>query len=107
MGVVMANIVYYGSTQYKVDLDQLDDAIKTVSGSINDINGDLTAIMTLFQDVESTWKGPAGESYEGVKSALSSASSQMSGTLHDVLAAMKTSYNNYVAAEEANTHNVK
>jgi WXG100 family type VII secretion target len=103
----MANIVYYGSTQYKVDLEQFEDAIKTVSSSLYAIDDDMAAITTLVQAVESTWKGPAGVSFQVVQSALSAAASQMSETLGDVLAAMKTSYGNYVAAEDANTQNMK
>jgi WXG100 family type VII secretion target len=98
--------IIVGSTEFKVDLQQFEQAIGTVSSSTNAINEDFVQIQTILQAVEMAWKGPAGETYQEVQATLTSATGEMISTLGQVISRMKTTYQNYLDMETANANNV-
>ena len=100
------NTVYYGTPEFAVDLQAMSDAIGTVSTDRDGINSDITAIMTAFQTCESAWTSPAGTTFADFKSTLSSSTQSLMNLLDDMITRMKTTYQNYEAAENSNVNNL-
>jgi WXG100 family type VII secretion target len=104
-GLIMANI-QIGSDVFKVDLQQLQDAIGQISQDRDGISEDCADIATKFNALQGGWQGPAANSFEDLHVTLQNATTQMLDLLSDVISRMRTSYDNYESAETTNAQNL-
>jgi WXG100 family type VII secretion target len=84
----------------------MSDAIGTVSGDRDAIQGDISQIASQFQLVEGSWTSPAGETFVQFNSTLTAATQNLMELLDDMVSRMRTTYRNYREAEESNAANL-
>lgn len=92
--------------QFKVDLGQFNDSISTVTQATNTVEANFAQIKTQLSAVADSWKSPAGETYQDVQAALAKATDEFVEVFRGVITQMHTTYQNYLGAENADTHNV-
>lgn len=92
--------------QFKVDLGQFNESISTVTQATNTVEADFARIKTQLSTVADAWKSPAGETYQDVQAALTKATDEFVEVFRGVITQMHTTYQNYLSAENADTHNV-
>ena len=98
--------VQIGSDVFKVDLQQMQEAIGQISQDRDGISEDFANITAKFDALQGTWQGPAANSYEQLRVTLQNATSQMLDLLSDVVSRMQTSYESYESAETTNSQNL-
>lgn len=98
--------VQIGSDVFKVDLQQLLDAIAQIRQDRDGISDDFANITSKFDALQGTWQGPAATSYEQLSVSLQNATSQMLDVLSDVISRMQTSYESYENTETTNSQNL-
>ncbi len=99
-------VVYVGSAEFAVDMQQLGDAIPRVDADRTAIRSDVQQIMTEFQLVRDSWVSPAGQTFADFSSTLSSATQSLLTLLDDMITRMRTTYRNYQDAESSNAKNL-
>src|ERR1700691_5058563 len=102
----MADSVQIGSEEFKVDLEQFNNTIATVSASRDAVESDLTQLKTELANLSSSWQSPAGETYAELQGSLASAANQTFGVLDEMVTRMKITQETYQNAELANTQNL-
>jgi WXG100 family type VII secretion target len=95
-------VIYYGSTEFKTDLNQMGQAIKVVSSSLDSIKTDQASLQQFFNMIEGVWLGPAGSSLTQLQQPLMASIQDLVNLLDDILAKLQQSYTNYSNAEAAN-----
>ncbi|MFI7102504.1 WXG100 family type VII secretion target [Streptomyces sp. NPDC050161] len=91
--------------EFKVDLAQLRDAIGTVRGCTTSIESDVSQVKAAFQQAQSSWRSPAGESFGALQVEFGNNMSELVELLHEMVTRMNAAYEEYKQAEETNTEN--
>ena len=102
----MADVHYVSAEEWKVDLQQLADAIGTVSADRDVIKTDSDQLKAYFIQIENDWKGPAGNTFVPLQTSFNGALDELTTLLDDIVARMQTVHDNYVKAETDNTNNM-
>src|SRR4051794_18482302 len=97
-------VTYVSAAEWKVDLQQLADAIGTVSAERDAIKLDSDQLKAYFLEIETDWKGPAGNSFITLQTAFNSSMDELTTLLDDIVERMQTVHTNYVEAETDNTN---
>lgn len=98
--------IQIGSDVFKVDLQQLQDAIGRISQDRDGISEDFANITAKFDALQGGWQGPAADSYEDLRTTLQNATSQLLDLLSDTISRMQTTYDGYENAETTNSNNL-
>ena len=93
--------------EFQVDVGRLGDAINTIQGAKDAIDGDATSINALLTGLEGSWSSPAGTGYATIVGDVGAAMAGMTGLLGEILDRMRTAHANYVHAEETNNNILK
>lgn len=91
--------------EFKVDLQQLRDAIGIVSREHDTIHETMGKIGTEFEAVKDSWHTPSRFTYDDFQQWFMQAAADLESLLQDMIGRMWQAYNNYHAAEETNTEN--
>lgn len=102
----MPHTVIIGSTEFNVDLQQLADAITRVTADRGNIESDFGRIKSLLDEVRSTWDSLAGATFPPLEEQMAAAMQSLLDALEDMIARMRTTHANYLAAEKANVANL-
>lgn len=102
----MSGTVIIGSTEWKADLQQFGDAIKTIESKHDSIEKNFNKIVGQLSDLSANWSGPAGIGLLFLINPVQTSGQQMVGVIGDVISAMKTTLQNYEHAENANAKNL-
>jgi Proteins of 100 residues with WXG len=92
-------------SEFKVDLSQLDEAIKAVTTQAGYIDARSATITTLLQGVATYWASPAELMFNDLQQACTTQMTKLTDLLAEMISRMGTAYQNYLAAEEANFNN--
>jgi WXG100 family type VII secretion target len=92
-------------TAFAVDLQQLEDAIQTVTNMSESIQSEITVMQSRFQTIASLWKTPTTSSYEEVETWFNSAATQLSDLLELIVSKLQQAYDTYVTTEKTNVGN--
>jgi hypothetical protein len=96
-----------GFDGYQVDIRALSDAISQVSGEHDSMVSEIAALKATFATAASYWKSPSGSTFTGLTGNFNPIADKFMSVLEDAIGRMKTSLQNYIAAEETNTTNLK
>jgi WXG100 family type VII secretion target len=99
----VADTISIGSAEFQVDLQQLGDAITSVSGDAETIRSDFDGIRSQLTTATTAWLGPAGSAFADFVPDLVTATDAMLGLLDEMVTRMRTAHANYLSAETANT----
>jgi WXG100 family type VII secretion target len=102
----MSDTVYVGSHEFVVDLQRMSDAIGGVGSARDVIKEAFSAVVREFEVVETSWSGPAGESYASFKDSLTAAAQKLLELLDDMVTRMQATYQTYQDTENANAANL-
>jgi WXG100 family type VII secretion target len=102
----MSDTVYVGSHEFVVDLQRMSDAIGGVGSARDVIKEAFSAVVREFEVVETSWSGPAGESYASFKDSLTAATQKLLELLDDMVTRMRATYQTYQDTENANAANL-
>jgi uncharacterized protein YukE len=103
---------------WTVDLAAMSDAIATTKTNADGVTQEYANIVSYITNLQQGlgwggsapfagyWVGPAADTFNAVTEALYNAMSSLDGLLADVVSQLEQSYQNYVAAEAANTRNL-
>lgn len=91
--------------EFHVALGDLRRAIGVVRGESEHISGLIDQVESHFEAAHTSWQSPSAASFEVMSSWFSRASRDLEALLRDMGRRMQTAYDNYAAAEHANTHN--
>lgn len=91
----------YTLNQFRVDLAQLAEAIRTVGNCSDDIYWYLDKIVETMGDVDSFWTGPAYVSFGEQAKWFAKTVSDLHDVLDEIVQRMWRSYNNFYNAEQA------
>ena len=95
-------------TQFKVDLQQLSDAITSISQSASVIDECTSQInMTMQTTVDPNWATPTESTFAQVQQVCTSQMAILSHLLTEMITRMKAAYHNYLDAEQANVSNLR
>lgn len=87
---------------FRVDLDRLDQAVGVVAKRRDQIKSDGELIKSALERIESTWSGPAGGTFAGLRRPLTKALDDLNQLLDEIVNRMRVSYQNYHSNENAN-----
>ncbi|MFF4243531.1 WXG100 family type VII secretion target [Streptomyces sp. NPDC001822] len=91
--------------EFRVALRELNAATNLVrreSGHVSDLIGQ---IETHFDEAHTFWQSPSASTFGTMSVWFSRSSRELEALLAEMARRMQTAYDNYVAAERANTHN--
>ncbi|MGI5255462.1 WXG100 family type VII secretion target [Actinacidiphila glaucinigra] len=91
--------------EFRVALGDLGRAIGVVRGESEHISGLINQIQSQFEAAHSSWKSPAASTLHTISAWFTDASRDLESLLQEMARRMQTAYDNYAAAEIANTHN--
>jgi WXG100 family type VII secretion target len=91
--------------EFRVDLQQLDDAIGTVSAQSDTINTRCTEIKQAMQAVSGAWSSPAEQTFTPVMQACETQMTNLTQLLSEMVQRMQTAYQTYLNAEQTNYQN--
>ncbi|MGW2836604.1 WXG100 family type VII secretion target [Streptomyces sp. NPDC001493] len=91
--------------EFRVALARLSGAIGVVRAEGGHIADLLGQIRSCFESAQSSWQSPSAVSFETMSTWFTDASHGLADLLQDMARRMQTAYDNYAAAETANTHN--
>ena len=93
---------------WKVDLAAFADAITTVSGLYDDIQGLVfNNIQAVFNTIESQWQSPAGTSFVAARTNFNIVALDLLNVLYEVKTRMGLTLVNYQITEITNTENLQ
>jgi uncharacterized protein YukE len=93
-------------SEFKVDLAQLHGAIGSVSHESGLIGGYMSQISSQFASVKQEWVAPSEMSFEDVQQWFTRVQGDLHQLLDETVGRLKKAYDNYHAAELANTQNL-
>lgn len=96
----------YTLEQFRVDLQTLNEAIKTVTGIKNEISDDMSSVRQIMDSLGGSWSSPAHDTFQPVKTWFDTTQNDLRDLLEDIIRRLQSSYDNYHAAELANFGNV-
>jgi WXG100 family type VII secretion target len=91
--------------EFKVDLQQLEDAIGTVGAQADTINTRCAEIKEAMEDVPGDWSSPAEQTFTPVMQACSTQMDNLTQLLGEMVQRMQDAYQTYLNAEQANFQN--
>jgi WXG100 family type VII secretion target len=91
--------------EFKVDLQQLHNAIGSVRREHTAIRDAMSAIGNEFGAVKEAWGTPSTATYDDVQAWFMKVSNDLEDLLNDMANRLQTAYNNYKHAEETNVKN--
>ena len=98
--------IQIGSEEFRVDLQQLQDAIGQISQDRGGISDDFASIISRFDATQAAWQGPAANSFEELRVTLQNATTTLLDLLAEVISRMQSSYDSYENAETTNSQNL-
>jgi WXG100 family type VII secretion target len=93
------------STQFSVDLEQLHEAIGSVSSSSEAVGEMLALMAATFNQAETAWSSPSSVTFTQVSQWFTKASGDLHTLLDEIVSRLNTAYETYVQAEQTNTDN--
>ncbi|GAA2745994.1 WXG100 family type VII secretion target [Kitasatospora cinereorecta] len=93
--------------EFKVDLEQLAEAIEIVRGRKDGIALNVEAIDSCFKAAESYWHSPAGSSFVTFHAEFSANMKQLNELLEEMVKRMGSAYQQYKEIEALNTANLQ
>jgi len=94
-------------SEFKVDLAQLHQAIGTVGHEAGLIEDYMSRIAAHFSQVKEFWNTPTELSFEEVQQWFTRVQRDLLELLKETVRRLQAAYNNYHAAELANTNNLQ
>jgi uncharacterized protein YukE len=94
-------------TQFRVDLDQLESATRTVQGQADSINTDCQQITATMQQVPPSWNTPAGQTFETLTLACIVQMNALGEVLGEMIQRMQAAYQTYLSIEQTNFNNLQ
>jgi uncharacterized protein YukE len=94
-------------SEFHADLQQLLDAVGSIGYESDQISGYMTQISTEFALVKDDWSAPSEQSFEDVQQWFTRVQTDLKSLLDDTVGRLQTAYDNYHAAEQANTDNLQ
>jgi len=94
-------------SEFKADLRHLHDAIQAVKREHHIIDDEFANVIREFNMCRGMWDTPSAASFDAVSTWLSRAGIRLNAVLDDMVMRMQTAYDNYKAAEIANTSNLR
>ncbi|MCB5906948.1 WXG100 family type VII secretion target [Streptomyces pinistramenti] len=91
--------------EFKVDLQQLHDAISTVNGCTASIENDVMLVNQVFKLAEGVWHSPSGATFSNLERDFSQNMDQLVQLLHEMSRRMQSAYNQYRDTEKTNADN--
>ncbi|WP_438306683.1 WXG100 family type VII secretion target (plasmid) [Streptomyces sp. HUAS TT11] len=91
--------------EFHVALGELRRAIGVVRGESEHISGLIGQVESHFEAARTSWQTPSASSFETMSNWFSRASRELENLLREMASRMQVAYDNYAAAEHANTHN--
>jgi uncharacterized protein YukE len=92
---------------FRVNLQQLKDAIGSVGNESGLIEGYMKQIEGEFSQVKAYWDTPAEMSFEDVQKWFTRVQTHLHELLDETVRRMQTAYENYHNSEFANTQNLQ
>jgi WXG100 family type VII secretion target len=90
---------------FRVDLQQLEDAIGTVQAQADTINTRCTEIKQAMQEVPADWSSPAEQTFTPVMQACETQMDNLTTLLGQMITRMQAAYQTYLNAEQTNFSN--
>ena len=87
---------------YKVDLQQMEDAITTIRQQAETIALRTSTIGTTLQGVPSFWNSPAEVPFGELAQACTTQMTTLTNLLEEMITRMTAAYQNYLDAEQSN-----
>ncbi|MCO6005341.1 WXG100 family type VII secretion target [Actinoallomurus purpureus] len=95
------------SSEFKVDLGQLHDAIGIVKKQHDVISAELDNVASEFNGCRESWNTPSTASFDDVSTWFTNVSTDVNSVLAEMVSRMQAAYDNYTSAEEANVSNLE
>ncbi|WP_431949793.1 WXG100 family type VII secretion target [Actinacidiphila sp. bgisy167] len=92
--------------EFQVALQDLHAAIGIVRSESGTVSGLIGRIQSHFDAAQSFWQSPAASTFETTASWFTTSSRALEDLLNEMVGRLQTAYDNYVAAERANTNNL-
>jgi uncharacterized protein YukE len=102
----VADTITLGSTQFNVDLKQIQAAIGVLKTEYASLDADSIALAAQFALIEAAWQSPAGDTFAPLKQSLAQSFTGLLDLLQQMILRMQTTYTNYEQAEAANARNL-
>jgi WXG100 family type VII secretion target len=96
----------YTLEQFQVDLQQLQDAINTVTHAKTDILDRMAAVKRTLGGLQEHWNSPAFETFHPVRIWFETTQQDLGDMLEEIVRRLRVSHGNYRQAEQANLANV-
>jgi WXG100 family type VII secretion target len=90
------------AAEFRVDLQQLEDAISTIQQQAETVALCTSTIGTMLTSVPSYWTSPAEVPFSQLAQACTRQMSILSSLLAEMVSRMRTAYQNYLDAEQTN-----
>lgn len=100
----MATQALTGS-EFRVDLSQFEDAIHAVSNQASTIDTRCSDITAVMQVTPQEWVTPAGAAFDDLAQACTRQMGALSALLAEMVNRMRSAYQTYLNAEQANFGN--
>ncbi|MFE7121117.1 WXG100 family type VII secretion target [Streptomyces sp. NPDC057654] len=91
--------------EFKVDLEQLEDAIQVVQGRTASIENAVMLVNMTFNIAETHWHSPAAATFSALQREFTQNAQQLVDLLHEMKRRMDSAYTQYQETEHTNTHN--
>ncbi|MFI8006973.1 WXG100 family type VII secretion target [Streptomyces sp. NBC_00178] len=91
--------------EFKVALSELRAALGLVRAESGHVSDLIKQIERNFNEAHAYWQSPSASTFERTSTWFTTASRELEALLAEMAQRMQTAYDNYVAAERANTHN--
>ncbi|MFC5204630.1 WXG100 family type VII secretion target [Streptomyces kaempferi] len=92
--------------EFLVALGDLRGATGVVQHESEHISDLANQIQTHLNAAHSAWQSPAADTFKSISEWFTDASHELESLLEDMVRRMQAAYDNYAAAEAANTRNV-
>ncbi|WP_394427739.1 WXG100 family type VII secretion target [Streptomyces sp. SGAir0957] len=92
--------------EWRAYLEDMQTAIHTVQREATTINAKMASIDTKMNDLATHWSSPAYLTFDEMKTWFHKSQHDLADLLDDILHRLRTSYQNYHDAEQANLGNL-
>src|SRR5262249_42138854 len=93
--------------EFRVDIEQLEEAIVIVGGRKDGIVLAVEAIDSVFKSAEGYWHSPAGSSFVTFHEEFRKNMQQLNELLEEMVKRMTSAHDQYVEIEKLNTQNLQ
>jgi WXG100 family type VII secretion target len=94
-------------TEFRVDLQQMEEAIGVLKLQAGLIDSRVATITTLLRSVPASWSSPAELTFNEVQQVCTAQLTRLTGLLEEMISRMQTAYQNYLDAEQSNVSNLQ